>query len=300
MSWGGWAPYFPLRKLGPKDTPRHVGSLDGDLALNFKHIPEDQYETILEKLTRLGYVQRTNASGKAIPTSFEKTTTVGDTPFTMQIDFLAGEYGGTATSHRHQKVQDMLAHKGRGTDLVFDNYYNEEVQGRFPSGAEVHVSMCFANEVSVFAMKGMTIGQRTKAKDYYDLYMIAKHLEGGATALGKRLAGFRDNKVILEAANNVRKYFNSPKGLGPTSVADFEGENDTDAREILQRDVFEVTLSALVDSLKNLNGILQFQVEDFYDRIRVFYELLPSIRERVLLLSRQLVSDIIVGSRVVG
>jgi hypothetical protein len=244
---GGWAPYFLLQKLGSKDATRHVGSLDGDLALNFKHIPEDKYETILETLTRLGYVQRTNASGKAIPASFVKTIKVGSTPFTMQIDFLAGEYGGTATSHRHQKVQDMLAHKGRGTDLVFDNYYREEIQGRFPNGSEVRVSICVANEVAVFAMKGVAIGQRTKAKDYYDLYMIAKHLEGGATALGKRLAGFRNNKVILEAANNVRKYFDSPKGLGPTSVADFEGENDTDAREILQRDTFEVMKTVLAE-----------------------------------------------------
>lgn len=137
--------------------------------------------------------------------------------------------------------------KGRGTDLVFENYYREEMQGRFPDGAELRVSICVANEAAVFAMKGVAIGQRTKAKDYYDLYMIAKHLEGGATALGKRLAGLRNKKVILEAANDVRKYFDSPKGLGPTSVADFEKENDTDAREILQRDAFEVMKTVLAE-----------------------------------------------------
>ncbi len=237
---GGWAPYFLLQKRGTKSAERHVGSLDGDLALNFKNIAEDKYETILETLTRLGYVQRTNAADKPIPASFEKTIKLGEAPFTMQIDFLAGEYGGTAKSHRHQKVQDMLAHKGRGTDLVFDNYYKEEIQARFLNGAEVRVSMCVANEVSIFAMKGVAIAQRTKAKDYYDLYMIAKHLEGGPASLGKRLAAFRNNKIILEAAENVRKYFDSPKGLGPTSLADFEGEDDSEAREILQRDAFEV------------------------------------------------------------
>jgi hypothetical protein len=165
----------------------------------------------------------------------------------MQIDFLAGEYGGTAKSHRHQKVQDMLAHKGRGTDLVFEQYYREEIQGRFPNGAEVRMSLCVANEVSVFAMKGVAIAQRTKAKDYYDLYMIAKHLEGGATALGKRLGEFKGNSVIREAAENVRKYFDSPNGLGPTSVADFEGESDREARAILQRDAFE-TLKAVLEA----------------------------------------------------
>ena len=250
---GGWAPYFLLRKHGSEHATAHLGSLDGDLALNFKHIPEDKYETILETLSRIGYVQRKNASGKLIPASFEKIIKVGDTPFTMQIDFLAGEYGGTAKSHRHQKVQEMLAHKGRGADLAFENYYQEEVQGRFPNGAEVRVSICFANEVSIFAMKGVTIGQRTKAKDYYDLYMIGKYLEGGPAWLGDRLRNFRNNKVILEAVENVRKYFDSPKGLGPTSVPDFLGESDPEAREILQRDAFEV-MQAILSEFQKTSG----------------------------------------------
>ena len=185
--------------------------------------------------------------GEDIPASFEKTINVGETPFTMQIDFLAGEYGGTAKNRRHQKVQDILAHKGRGADLVFDNFYKEEIQGRFPNGAEVRVSVFIANELAVFAMKGVAIGQRTKAKDYYDIYMIAKHLDGGPTALGKRLSSFKGNKVILEAAENVRKYFDSPRGLGPTSVADFMGEEDSQTREILQRDAYEVVALLLAE-----------------------------------------------------
>ena len=244
---GGWAPYFLLQKYGSKDAEQHVGSLDGDLALNFRRIPEDKYETILETLKRIGYDQRKNASGKPIPASFEKTIKAGEVPFRMQIDFLAGEYGGTAKSHRHQKVQDMLAHKGRGTDLAFDNFYANEVPGRLPNGAEVRVRVNFANEIAICAMKGVTIGQRNKAKDYYDMYMIAKHLEGGPTVLGQRLAGYKNNKVIIEAIENVRRYFDSPKGLGPTSVADFMGEDDREAREIIQRDAYEVMQAVIAE-----------------------------------------------------
>lgn len=141
----------------------------------------------------------------------------------MQIDFLAGEYGGTAKNHRHQEVQDILAHKGRGTDLVFDNYYKEEIKGKFPNGAEVRVSLFVANELAVFATKGVAIGQRTKAKDYYDIYMIAKHLDGGPNALGKRLGAFKNNKVIVKAAQNVRKYFRFSKGIGPDLCSRFRG-----------------------------------------------------------------------------
>lgn len=256
---GGWAPYFLLQKDGSGNTG-HAGSLDGDLALNFKSIPEDKYETILETLHRLGYAQRKNAQGKEIPASFEKTIKVGEIPFTMQIDFLAGEYGGTAKNHRHQKVQDILAHKGRGTDLVFNNYYEKEIRGRFPNGAEVRVILFVANELAVFAMKGVAMGQRTKAKDYYDIYMIAKHIDGGPAELGTRLRAFRGNKVMIEATENVRNYFDSPKGLGPTSVADFEGETDSEAREILQRDVYEVVARVLAEFDKvepNLDAIAE-------------------------------------------
>ena len=256
---GGWAPYFLLQKDGSGNT-RHAGSLDGDLALNFKSIPEDKYETIHETLHRLDYAQRKNAQGKEVPASFEKTIKVGEIPFTMQIDFLAGEYGGTAKNRRHQKVQDILAHKGRGTDLVFNNYYEKEIRGRFPNGAEVRVTLFVANEPAVFAMKGVAIGQRTKAKDYYDIYMIAKHIDGGPAELGKRLRTFRGNKVMIEATQNVRKYFDSPKGLGPTSVADFEGEVDSEAREILQRDAYEVVTQVLAEFEKvepNLDAIAE-------------------------------------------
>jgi hypothetical protein len=79
------------------------------------------------------------------------------------------------------------------------------------------------------------------------MYMTAKHLQGGPKALGQRLAGFKDNKLIIEAIENVRRYFDSPKGLGPTSVADFMGEEDREAREIIQRDAYEVMQAVIAE-----------------------------------------------------
>jgi hypothetical protein len=67
---GGWALCFLLKQFSDADEQEHVGSLDADLALNFRHIPEEAYETILETIQRMGYSQRTNAAGKPIPASF--------------------------------------------------------------------------------------------------------------------------------------------------------------------------------------------------------------------------------------
>src|SRR5579862_74419 len=44
-------------------------------------------------------------------------------------------------------------------------------------------------------------------------------------------------------------------------------------------------LSALVDSLEDFDGVLQLQVENLDYRIRVFYELLARIGERVFFLA---------------
>jgi hypothetical protein len=245
---GGWAPYFLLKSFS-RGTDEHVGSLDVDLALDFRGIPEEAYETILETIRRLDYGQRKNAAGKPIPASFEKTVTVEGVPYVMQVDFLAGEYGGNAKSHRHQRVQDMLAHKARGADVVFDQFYPEDLKGRLLNGAELTVRVNVANEVAVFTMKGICLGQRTKAKDYYDLYMLAKHFKKGPESLAESLRPHEENGLVKEAIANIRRYFDAPNGLGPTLVADFLGEHDPEAREIRRRDAFE-TMEGVVALLQ--------------------------------------------------
>jgi len=241
---GGWAPYFLLKSFSHA-RDEHPGSLDADLALNFRGIPEEAYETILETIHRLGYSQRNNAAGKSIPASFEKTVEVEGARHRMQVDFLAGEYGGSAKSHRHQHVQDLLAHKARGTDVVFEQFYAEDVRGRLLNGAELTVRVNIANEIAVFIMKGICIGQRTKAKDYYDLYMLAKHFKEGPKSLAESLAPHKENGLLKEALANIHRYFDSPNGLGPTLVAQFLGEPDADEREIRRRDAFEVIQAVL-------------------------------------------------------
>jgi len=248
---GGWAPYFVLKRFANSAEQEHVGSLDADLALNFGHISEDAYETILETIQRIGYSQRINAAGKPIPASFQKTVAVDGIPYTMQLDFLAGEYGGTAKSHRHQHVQEILAHKARGADLVFDQHYTENVEGTLLNGARITVRTNFANEIAIFAMKGICMGQRSKPKDFYDLYMLAKHFKDGPADLAEQLAPHARNPLLQEAIANAKRYFRMPEDFGPTSVADFLGEDDPESREILRRDAFEVVTAVLAQLATN-------------------------------------------------
>ncbi len=88
---GGWIPELLL----PADDDRHVGSIDVDLALNHKELTEAGYQMIGEILRKHGYEQDTRQ-----PFVFRKRVH-GQI---VQVDFLAGEYGGTGRGHRTQKA----------------------------------------------------------------------------------------------------------------------------------------------------------------------------------------------------
>lgn len=98
---GGWIPYFLLEERGRE----HVGSLDIDIALDFQEISDDSYKTILQALKDRGYKQGEQ------PFIFFRTITADDGgDITVEVDFLAGEYGGTGRSRRSAKAESARKH----------------------------------------------------------------------------------------------------------------------------------------------------------------------------------------------
>lgn len=129
---GGWVPFF-LYDNSKTEKMNHVGSLDVDLALNFLLIPEQDYQTITDILNERGYKNRKDRNGKIIQASYERTfLDENDIKQTVQVDFLAAEYGGSGKKRRHQKIQEIFARKGRGIDLVFDDCVEREIEARIP------------------------------------------------------------------------------------------------------------------------------------------------------------------------
>src|SRR3989337_726932 len=100
---GGWAPTFLL----PQSSEPHIGSLDIDVALNFAMIPDDTYQTIMKAFLKRDYVQ-----DKQQPFRFFRTVkTEGTESIIVELDLMAGEYGGTGRGHRMKKDQDGRARK---------------------------------------------------------------------------------------------------------------------------------------------------------------------------------------------
>lgn len=72
---GGWVPYFLTE--GKAEEP-HIGSLDIDLALDARRIPESGYATILALLENRGYRPSRDKNGKITPARYERDAQLPD------------------------------------------------------------------------------------------------------------------------------------------------------------------------------------------------------------------------------
>ncbi len=241
---GGWVPFFLTEGL--LDEP-HVGSLDIDLALDANRIPETAYATILSLLEAREYRPARDRNGQIVPARYEKAVQLVDgSLYRVQVDFLAPEYGGTGWQHRHQKVQDLLAHKARGRDLVFTHYIERDIAGQLPSRADNRERIKIANPASCLVMKAITFGERSSEKDAYDVFTLCDAL--GVQAMVAHLLPLKEHTLLREALTVLSEKFASPNALGPYSVAHFfEADGEEAAR--IRRRAFEL-IQAILSGLE--------------------------------------------------
>jgi len=250
---GGWVPYFLIEKYTSSggEYDQHIGSLDIDIALNGFSIPTDAYKTILEILKERGFFHRKDNLGKDIPASFLKKIIFEDgEEIEVQIDFLAPEYGGAPKRRRHQVIQDMLARKGRGTDIVFDQTEIIHLSGPISSGANIDLDIKVANVTACFVMKGIALGERTSEKDAYDLYMLARYYKEGPESVLSELKKLGNHGLMKEALKNIEEQFKDVTSIGPISVATFMGITDREEYDRITRDAYEL-LQFIVRGMKN-------------------------------------------------
>ena len=152
---------------------------------------------------------------------------------------MSGEYGGTGKSHRTQSIQDIRARKARGSDLVFEQFKEVDIEGQLPGGGKNKVRCKISAVVPFIVMKGMAMAGRLKEKDPWDILFCLKHHPGEIDALIEEFRPFCNNKLVLEGLSNIAGKFASPEHIGPKQIADFEEITDKEERERLQRDAYE-------------------------------------------------------------
>ena len=227
---GGWVPGL----LFADAEPKHVGSTDVDLALDHHLIDGEVYKTISEHLRKAGYQQGPQ------PYIFFRTVDAGQTSVTVEVDFLAGEYGGTGKSHRHQTVQDLRARKARGCDLVFEMTQEVCIEGHLPGGALDSVRVKVAGVVPFIVMKAMALADRVKQKDAWDIWFCLRNYPGGIKALVDLFAPYIQHGLLQEALQKLGAKFASIEHVGPQWVADFDDLPPGEDRAIRVRQAYEL------------------------------------------------------------
>lgn len=236
--------------LIPSAREKHPGTLDIDLAIDYRHISNDTYKTIVETLKSRGYYQKEEGQPFVFYRDIDGES---ERKFTVEIDLLAGEYGGTGKHHRHQKVQDAQARKARGCDLVFENPVKVKLKGTLPNGAVNEVTVKIPSVGPFLVTKGMALWNRMNEKDALDIYFCCRYYPGGLAALVEDVKPLVRNMLAKEGLEKIRAKFMDINTIGPVAVADFMELGEQEERARIQREAFE-----FVNTLMERLGIEPF------------------------------------------
>ena len=231
---GGWVPDLMFPGEG------HIGSVDVDVLINHLTLRDEGYQNMSRILLKNGYREHPEKYF-----SFIKTVEVEGISYDVDVDILAGMYGGTQEKKRSQHVQGMKALKATGGNFAFD-YPSQKIslEAKRPDGAIDVANVSVIAVVPYLIMKTAAMG-RGKAKDSYAIYFLIKHYRGSVKELAKEFQSNANNKLVQEMKEKIAGKFASPDHVGPKDIADFLGLTDEDEIEMTKRDAYE-QMQALV------------------------------------------------------
>lgn len=235
---GGWVPdlLFPGQD--------HVGSIDVDVLLNHLNLQESSYLSIERILVKNGYKKHLEKYF-----TFVKEVTVGGELYNVDLDIMAGMYGGTAESRRSQHIQGLKALKATGGNFAFEVPPIEvKIDARRPDGAFDTGRIRVVSIVPFLIMKAAALG-RGKTKDAYDIYFCIKHYLGGVKELANEFLPYLKFELVNEMIEKLKDKFSSPEHAGPADVVSFLELYDEEEISMIKRDTYEQIVS-LIEFLK--------------------------------------------------
>lgn len=220
---GGWVPelYFP--------HSGHIGSLDVDLALNPETLPDHVYETIERELMNNHYekTDMTNRFIKRLPDGSE-----------VKVDLITGDTGGRG-SDSHAFLQGMHVWRAHGIDLALDFHQEITITGKLPEGGTNTLKVQVPTISAFICIKGITLSERKKPKDAYDIYFCIANYPGGPAELAKQFEPIIEHELARQGLLAIREKFESIDSIGPVWAAQVSAEQTGGSEELAQRDAFE-------------------------------------------------------------
>ena len=225
---GGWVPDLMFPGEG------HIGSVDVDILINHLSLKDAGYLSMSRILLKNGYIAHPEKYF-----SFVKQVVVDDITYDVDVDILAGIYGGTQPEKRSQHVQGIKALKAAGGDFAFNfEPQNIRIEAKRTDGA---IDVAHVNVIAVvpyLVMKTAALG-RGKAKDAYDIYFLIKHYSGGIRDLSKLFKDYSHTETIQNMKEKLSDKFASPEHSGSIDVSDFLAPDTDDEIAFIRRDAYE-------------------------------------------------------------
>jgi hypothetical protein len=231
---GGWAPALLYGAGG------HVGSIDVDLALDGRRLPNYVYETVAKDLAARSYYRQEGDP----PNRFRRDVTSGSQTFTIRVDLITGVESPDATSS-HRVLQGLPVWCARGVEVALDHWTEVKVSGTLPGGGNNTVAVRVATAAALVVMKGIALEERMKEKDAYDIYYCLRHHPAGVAGLAGELRALAHDATVQAALRSIGQKFDTIDSVGPVWAAQVTAQSGGDYEQA-RRDAFE-RAAALLD-----------------------------------------------------
>ena len=234
---GGWVPDL----LFPATIPKHVGSIDVDLALDAAKLGDGRYAELLKLLLDTGRYDKGDKD-------FQLVTTVdlgdGEVPVRVEIEFLAP--ADVTLKKNHPKlVEGFRVLQFPACAAAFEHPESIEFDGPMISGATNTVRLRVASLPDFIIMKTHALEGRDKPKDVYDLcYCLDKSSDAIAVVAGDWWSR-RQDPLVGAAIEVLRKQFMTVDHYGPQQLTIFHDSIDDDERAMHARRAFELVQKLL-------------------------------------------------------
>jgi hypothetical protein len=181
---------------------------------------------------------------------------IPDTPIQVKVDLITGEFPEVATDGTHHRIQELAVWKARGVDLAFTFQQDVAVEGTLPNGGHNKVTAKMPIIAAYLCIKAITLSERKKEKDAYDICFCIENYHGGYKMLAEEFRGKTNDKLIAEGIGILREKFERLDSIGPVWAAQTAEEATVGTGfdlEMEQRRAYEI-VNALLREIDNMAG----------------------------------------------
>jgi hypothetical protein len=229
---GGWVPDL----LFPGAEPKHIGSIDVDLALDAAKLDEGRYAELLKLLLD---TQRYRQGAKTFQLVTDVPLDDGEPSVRVEVEFLAPS-DVKLQKNRPKLIENFRVLQFPACAAAFKAPVDIEIAGQMISGARNRVNVRVAALSDLIVMKAHAIAGRDKPKDVYDLCYCLDEYPGGIAALAQDWRARRGNTLVDRAIQILHEKFQTVDDYGPQQLAVFHDSSDSEERALYARRAYEL------------------------------------------------------------